>query len=156
MLYRNFYLIFGILAAALFWPFDVWVDTMFIYDKSFTHEFFEPSTSELYFRLLVSSLLAGIGAAIHYAMKYKRLLEENVRLEEQSSHMEAQLLQSQKMEAVGVFVAGIAHDFNNMLTGITGNLYLTKKMLPDNPVALQKLIKIESIAYCERISLSNS
>lgn len=60
--------------------------------------------------------------------------------------LEAQLRQSQKMEAMGVLAAGIAHDFNNLLTAIRGNAALAAEDVGPNHPAAASLENLEDAA----------
>ncbi|HVN48108.1 MAG TPA: two-component regulator propeller domain-containing protein [Bacteroidota bacterium] len=60
--------------------------------------------------------------------------------------MQAQLLQSQKMEAIGRLAGGVAHDYNNMLGIILGYAVMLEKDIADNPLVLRRVQSIISAA----------
>jgi len=64
-----------------------------------------------------------------------RDLTERIRLE-------AQLLQAQKMDAIGRLAGGVAHDFNNLLTIITSYSELALDSVPENSPLEAKIQEI--------------
>jgi len=72
-----------------------------------------------------------------YLLGYRgidRDITERIRTEEEKSRLKAQLLQAQKMEAIGTLAGGVAHDLNNILSGIVSYPELLLMDIPqDSP-----------------------
>src|SRR5438046_4900966 len=80
------------------------------------------------------NLLVAIGRQLSTTIEKVRLYEETCRAYEDLRQTQEQLLQSEKMSAVGQLIAGVAHELNNPLTAILGYAQLLESEgLPDRP-----------------------
>ncbi len=66
-----------------------------------------------------------------YAVAVISDITEQVQADERRNQLEEQLLQAQKMNAVGKLAGGIAHDFNNLLVVINGYAQVLRGSLPE-------------------------
>ena len=70
-----------------------------------------------------------------------RDITQRKRDEDERKHLQAQLIQAQKMEAIGTLAGGIAHDFNNILGAILGYVELSRNVTPAHSPAARFLDK---------------
>ena len=77
-------------------------------------------------------------------------ITELKQAEVQQRVLEAQLRESQKMEAIGTLAGGVAHDFNNLLAAILGNLALAREDVGPEHLAQESLGEINRAAIRAR------
>lgn len=77
-------------------------------------------------------------------------ITERKKSERAHESLEAQLRESQKMEAIGTLAGGIAHDFNNILGTILGNAELARQDARSNWQALVSLEEIQKAGHRAR------
>ncbi len=76
-----------------------------------------------------------------------RDITERRKIDHEKRQLEAQLLRSQKMDAIGTLAGGIAHDFNNLLTSILGNITLTEHIMTLPPLGETYLSRAEQATW---------
>ncbi|MEE8332517.1 MAG: PAS domain S-box protein [Alphaproteobacteria bacterium] len=90
----------------------------------------------------------GKGKGGSYIAGMYRDLRERKRAEIEHHHLQSQLFQAQKSEALGTLAGGIGHDFNNILAVIQGNAQLVREDMDDDGAGSAELDSI--IAAGER------
>lgn len=75
----------------------------------------------------------------------KNELIERKLAEEERNRLKSQLVQAQKLEAIGTLAGGIAHDFNNLLLGIMGNASLMLSEIDAFHSHYERLKSIENL-----------
>lgn len=73
-----------------------------------------------------------------------RDISERKRSEAEREKLQAQLIQAQKMESIGILAGGIAHDFNNILTTIIGNASLALASVGKDTTLREEIEEIQT------------
>ncbi len=69
-------------------------------------------------------------------------MEQRMKAEKAKEKLQEELLQSQKMDAIGRLAGGIAHDFNNILVAISGYAEFLLKTMPEGAPARSDINEI--------------
>ena len=95
--------------------------------------------------LLAILVFMGFGLVVlmqRHAHRLEREIFERSEAEKEREEMKQALLQSQKLEAVGMLAGGIAHNFNNILYAIQGYVQMARSDADSDTISYQNLGKV--------------
>ncbi len=88
------------------------------------------------------SFLELLPTVVKHSLIHLSMEEKIAKSEQENQKLEAQLVHSQKMEAIGTLAGGIAHDFNNILAGILGFAEMAKDDIESSNPAIYKIDQV--------------
>ncbi|HOF58436.1 MAG TPA: PAS domain S-box protein, partial [Syntrophorhabdaceae bacterium] len=102
--------------------------------ERFEIQAYKKNRSKIWISLNARAVKDSNGLILYYEGTVEDITSRK-QAEEEKMRLEAQLRQSQRMEAIGQLAGGIAHDFNNVLIGIKGIAMRALKKTPsENPL----------------------
>jgi two-component system cell cycle sensor histidine kinase/response regulator CckA len=119
------------------------LDKCFAGNEVHYQDWFEfANLGQRYFDVTYYPYYSNSRGTVTHAVVVSRDITEYKQAEEEKEKMQAQLLQSQKMEAVGRLAGGVAHDFNNLMTVIIGYSKFLLLYLDEGDALRQSIEKI--------------
>ncbi|HKV39203.1 MAG TPA: PAS domain S-box protein, partial [Blastocatellia bacterium] len=98
---------------------------------------------EVQFRVKSGDVRTGLFSAVSTEVADSKCVLAVITDVTERKRLQEQLLQAQRMEAIGTLAGGIAHDFNNLLTVVVGYSQILKRKLREGDPARKQVDEIE-------------